>query len=183
MLALFAFTALGNPDDDAPDAAAALWQRARVAGADSPDMAVDTPALPLDSLVPAVIATDTVGDDSLLVVPALPTASQSRVRYVKTDLDAPVDFSSSDSMVIIRRDSAFMFGNGAVQYGDIKLDAAEIQMDLNDNTVFAVGRLDTTGEVIGRPVFNDKGTGYEASTMRYNFKSEKGYITNVVTQQ
>ena len=62
----------GNPDDDAPDAAAALWQRARVAGADSPDMAVDTPALPLDSLVPAVIATDTVGDDSLLVVLAAP---------------------------------------------------------------------------------------------------------------
>ncbi len=46
-------------------------------------------------------------------------------------------------MVIIRRDSAFMFGNGAVQYGDIKLDAAEIQMDLNDNTVFAVGRYST----------------------------------------
>ncbi|MDE6157083.1 MAG: LPS-assembly protein LptD, partial [Muribaculaceae bacterium] len=102
---------------------------------------------------------------------------------VKTDLDGPVDFSSSDSMVIIRRDSAFMFGNSAVQYGDIKLDAAEIQMDFNENTVFAVGRLDTSGEVIGKPVFNDKGTDYEASTMRYNFKSEKGYITNVVTQQ
>ena len=71
MLALFAFTALGNPDDDAPDAAAALWQRARVAGADSPDMAVDTPALPFDSLMPAVIATDTVDDKQRVPIMAV----------------------------------------------------------------------------------------------------------------
>lgn len=160
-----------------------MWQRARVAGADSPDMATDTPRGLPDTLVAAIISSDTVGGDSLAVVPATPVAAASRIRYVKTDLDGPVDFSSSDSMVIIRRDSAFMFGNSAVQYGDIKLDAAEIQMDLNENTVFAVGRLDTSGEVIGKPVFNDKGTDYQASTMRYNFKSEKGYITNVVTQQ
>ncbi|MDE6612701.1 MAG: hypothetical protein K2K22_09105, partial [Muribaculaceae bacterium] len=117
VLALFAFTALGSPDDDAPDAAAAMWQRARVAGADSPDMATDTPRGLPDTLVAAIISSDTVGGDSLAVVPAAPVAAASRIRYVKTDLDGPVDFSSSDSMVIIRRDSAFMFGNSAVQYG------------------------------------------------------------------
>ena len=53
----------------------------------------------------------------------------------------------------------------------------------SDNTVFAVGRTDSLGEVTGKPVFNDKGTDYEAATMRYNFATEKGYITNVVTQQ
>ncbi len=143
-----------------------------------------------DTLLPAVIATDTVAPDSLLVVPAaMPRRDSSalpkpsRVRYVKTDLDAPVVFQSADSMLIVRRDSAFMYGDGSVTYGDIKLDAAEIQMDLNDNTVYAVGRTDSTGEVVGKPVFNEKGTDYEAATMRYNFKTEKGYITNVVTQQ
>ena len=45
-----------------------------------------------------------------------------------------------------------MYGSGNVTYGDIKLDAAEIQMDLNDNTVFAVGREDSTGVVQGKPV-------------------------------
>lgn len=129
---------------------------------------------------------DTVGEDSLLVLPAVPVQakpSNSRVKYVKTDLDAPVNFSSTDSMLIVRRDSAFMFGSSSVTYGDIKLDAAEIQMDLNDNTVYAVGREDTTGEVIGKPIFTEKGTEYEAATMNYNFRTEKGYITNVVTQQ
>ncbi|MDE6437929.1 MAG: LPS-assembly protein LptD, partial [Muribaculaceae bacterium] len=39
------------------------------------------------------------------------------------------------------------------------------------------------GEVIGKPIFSESGTEYEAASMRYNFHTAKGYITNVVTQQ
>ncbi len=136
----------------------------------------DTAAV--DSLVAAL-------QPSSATVPPVAAALQAsgRVRYDKADLETAVDFKSSDSMVIVRRDSAYMYGEGEVSYGDIKLNAAEIQMDLSDNTVFAVGRTDSLGEVTGKPVFNDKGTDYEAATMRYNFATEKGYITNVVTQQ
>lgn len=104
-----------------------------------------TPDTPLQSgTVPAIIATDTLPGDSLLVVPTVPVVQKepgkSRIRYVKTDLDAPVVFSSSDSMVIMRRDSAFMYGSGSVTYGDIKLDAAQIEMDLNDNLLMFLVR-------------------------------------------
>ncbi len=144
--------------------------------------------------LPSIIAADST-KDTLTVVPATKdsaltsiinshndSTANSRIRYTKADLDAVVEFSSSDSMTIIRRDSAFMYGNGSVTYGDIKLEAAEIQMDLNDNTVFAIGREDS-GKIVGKPVFTEGGTDYEAETMRYNFRSQKGYITNVVTQQ
>lgn len=158
-----------------PDTAAPTFP-----AADGP--AADTLAEDLLGAAPAVI--DSAGADSLLVLPAVPGATRpSRVHYVREDLDAAVDFTSSDSMLIIRRDSAFMFGNASVTYGEIKLDAAEIQMDLTDNTVYAVGRLDSLGEVEGKPVFTESGTEYEARTMRYNFATQKGYITNVVTQQ
>ncbi len=109
--------------------------------------------------------------------------SSSRIRREKVDLDAAVQFSSSDSMIIIRQDSAMMYGQGAVNYGNIKLDAQVIEMDLNDNTVYAYGVPDSLGEVVGTPIFSEGGTEYEAKTMRYNFKSGKGFITNVVTQQ
>lgn len=112
-----------------------------------------------------------------------PPARPSRMRYDKVDLDNVVNFTSSDSMIIVRRDSAYMYGSGEVVYGDIALRAAEIQMDLNDNTVYAIGRPDTIGEMEGLPVFTEKGTDYEAKTMRYNFKTQKGYITDVVTEQ
>ena len=134
--------------------------------------------------VPAILAPVPPDSDSVLVVPAAtPSPAPSRMRYERQDLDAAVDFTSSDSMLILRRDSAFMFGSASVAYGEIKLDAAEIQMDLTDNTVYAVGRLDSLGDVEGQPVFTESGTEYQARTMRYNFKTSKGYITNVVTQQ
>ncbi len=142
--------------------------------------------------IPAVLDALPTDSDSVLAIPADPSKAidsavasnkASRMRYVKSDLDAPVVFSSSDSMLIIRRDSAFMYGSGSVTYGDIKLDAAQIEMNLRDNTVYAVGREDSLGELTGKPVFSEGGTEYEAKTMHYNFKNEKGYIQNVVTQQ
>lgn len=142
--------------------------------------------------IPAVLDALPTDSDSVLAIPAAQSKAidsavasdkTSRMRYVKSDLDAPVVFSSSDSMLIIRRDSAFMYGSGSVTYGDIKLDAAQIEMNLRDNTVYAVGREDSLGELTGKPVFSEGGTEYEAKTMHYNFKNEKGYIQNVVTQQ
>lgn len=106
-----------------------------------------------------------------------------RISRVKTDLDNVVDIVAKDSMVLVGQDKAYIYGDGNVTYGDIKLDAAEIELDMNSSTVYAVGRADSTGEVTGSPVFTDRGTAYESKTMRYNFKTEKGFITDVMTEQ
>ncbi len=155
---------------------AVIWT-AMLVYAQSPE--IDVPELS------EAVSEDTleVVSDSVPTATALPSAPQSRIRAERTDLDAVVDFSCTDSMLIIRRDSAFMFGDSRVTYGEINLEAAEIQMDLNDNTVYACGRPDSIGEIVGRPVFSQDGTDYEALTMRYNFSTSKAYIQNVVTQQ
>lgn len=101
----------------------------------------------------------------------------------KVDLDNVVDFTAADSMVLIGRNEAYMYGTSNITYGDIKLDANQIMMDMATSTVNAVGVPDSTGEVVGAPVFDDHGTLYESKTMDYNFKTGKGYITNIITQQ
>lgn len=161
----------------APSLAAApeLDTRASAGLADT----VAAPALPADT----VAAIASAGSDSLLVVPAAPVAPGRKFIYDKADLEAAVKFNAADSMLIIRRDSAYMYGSSEVTYGEIKLEAAEIRMDMADNTVFAVGRTDSLGVIEGKPIFTENGTDYEARTMRYNFKTQKGYIQNVVTQQ
>lgn len=152
-----------------------------------------------DSVVPAAaqLPADSIGESDSTTTQPVPAdtgsalsrhlaakyAPKGRIRYDHADLDAQVVFSSADSMIILRRDSAFMYGSSSVTYGDIKLEAANIEMDLTDNTVYAVGAPDSTGEISGKPVFSQGGTDYEAKTMRYNFATEKGYIENVVTQQ
>lgn len=137
---------------------------------------VDSAALPVDST--------RLLTDSVIAVNADTTATpKSRIRRMKVDLDNKVVFSSQDSMILVGRNTAYMYGDGKVNYGDMKLDAAEIELDLKSSTVYAVGAVDTAGEVIGSPVFEEGGASYETKTMRYNFKSKKGYITDVITQQ
>ena len=130
--------------------------------------------LPADTFVPAVDTTRVPLDTFITYLQPMLT---------KVDLESAVDFSSADSMIIVRRDSAFMYGESSVTYGDIKLTAANIEMSLADNTIHALGVPDSIGELRGTPVFSDGDSQYEAKTMRYNFKSEKGYITNVITEQ
>lgn len=115
------------------------------------------------------------------VATAAPTGP--RIDRTKADLDNMVDVYARDSMVLIGNKNAYIYGDGKVVYGTIELDAAVIDMDMATNMVNAVGVTDSVGTVTGSPVFNDNGTQYEAKTMQYNFKTEKGYITDVITEQ
>ncbi|MCC8037903.1 MAG: LPS-assembly protein LptD [Bacteroidales bacterium] len=131
--------------------------------------------------------TDSIEIDSLKseIRPRLrgDSTRKSLIRKEKVDLDHQVVFSSKDSMIMIGQSHAYMYGTGKIVYGDMTLDADNIDLDLKTSTVYAVGTTDTAGEVQGAPVFVESGTSYETETMRYNFKSKRGYITDVVTQQ
>ncbi len=108
---------------------------------------------------------------------------KSRIRKEKVDLDAPVTISSADSMVMVGQNTVHVFGDSKVDYGDLKLNAAQVDLNLVRNEVYAIGRTDSAGEIVGKPVFEQGGTQYESNDMTYNFKSRRGMIHNVVTQQ
>lgn len=133
----------------------------------SPDTAQIPQTSPIDTLI-------TVTSDSL----ATDTATQKR-----DELEAPVIYQSQDSMVWYKNGNAYLYGDGQVNYQSIELKANEITIDLETSTVYAQGTTDTTGTVKGRPIFADGDTPYESETMSYNFKSRKGLINNVTTQQ
>ena len=101
----------------------------------------------------------------------------------KSPLEDVVKYTANDSIVFLSNNQAYMYGQGVVTYQDIELDADEIRMNMDSSTVFAIGRPDTAGEIVGNPIFKDKSGEYESATMKYNFKSQKGYITNIITQQ
>lgn len=106
-------------------------------------------------------------------------------RFIKrfVDLDNSVQFTAKDSLVFYGKNNANMFGSSSVTYGNIDLKAMEIQMNMDKSEVYAVGRADSVGDLEGKPIFKDPSGEYESKTMRYNFKSKRGYITDVVTQQ
>lgn len=127
------------------------------------------------------MATEVLSADTAMVTPADSLANDTASQ--RTDLEAPVVYQSQDSMVWYKNGNAYLYGSGQVNYQKIELKANEITIDLETSTVYAQGTTDTLGNVTGRPVFADGETPYESETMSYNFKSRKGFINNVTTQQ
>ncbi|MDE7115722.1 MAG: hypothetical protein K2O56_04775, partial [Muribaculaceae bacterium] len=107
----------------------------------------------------------------------------SRIIREKTDLDNALNFSAKDSLVLMGQQNAFLYGDGTVDYGEFKLNSAEIRMEMDSSTVYAAGVTDSIGELQGNPVFRQGGDEYESKSMKYNFKTERGYITDVITEQ
>ena len=133
----------------------------------------DRNSVTADSLQRDSLAMDSLGIDTL----AADTAKK------KEPLDAPVIYEASDSIVFTKGGYAHLYGEGKVNYQNIELTSAIISMNMDSSTVYARGVADTTGVESGTPVFKDGETPYESKTMRYNFKTKKGFINNIVTQQ
>lgn len=102
----------------------------------------------------------------------------------KSALDAPVIFTAKDSITfdyVISR--ANLFGEGKVNYQNLELEADLITMSLDSSVVYASGRTDTIGNIVGKPVFKQGGDEYEPDSISYNFKTQKAFISNVYTDQ
>ena len=130
-----------------------------------------------------LIATTAKNATDTTLIAISDSLSSDTIPQKRDELEAPVIYQSKDSMVWYKNGDAYLYGNGQVNYQQIELKANEITIDLDNSTVHAQGTTDSTGTVIGRPIFADGGTPYESKTMSYNFKSRKGLINNVTTQQ
>ena len=132
------------------------------------------------------VATDTARVDTAIVIDSLTgdtvfldTIGQKK----KQPLDAPVDYEAKDSLVFTQGGFATLYGDSKVNYEKIELTSAVITMNMDSSTVYARGVTDSTGVETGTPIFKDGDTPYESKIMRYNFKSKRGFINGIVTQQ
>ncbi len=110
-------------------------------------------------------------------------APDSVSKKKKTAIESRVDYQSKDSIVMTGKNLIYLFGEGNVKYQTMTLDAEYIKVNMDSSLVFASFGLDSVGKEFGYPVFKEGESEYESKTMRYNFKSKKGYITDVITQQ
>ncbi len=131
----------------------------------------------MDSLELAIWKHNKAVDDSL----ALDSINRSR----KSGIDSPVEYSANDSLTysgVISQ--ARLYGSSKVKYQNMDLASEKIFMSLDSNIVHAEGRLDsTTQQTIGSPVFKMGSDEYQTGPMSFNFKSKKGLIADVYTQQ
>ena len=102
----------------------------------------------------------------------------------KNALDLPVHYSAKDSITFdYVRSRANLFGEGKVTYQNLELEAEIINIAIDSSLVHAMGRTDSTGNVVGKPLFKQGSDEYEPDSISYNFRSRKAFISNVYTQQ
>jgi lipopolysaccharide assembly outer membrane protein LptD (OstA) len=94
-----------------------------------------------------------------------------------------VEYTAKDSLVFEDGGVARMYGTSSVKYGKLNLDAGYIQMDMDSSLLSAIGRPDSVGKMTENPVFKDESGEYKSKGLKYNFKTKKGLISQVVTQQ
>lgn len=138
------------------------------------------PINPTDTIPTDTIPTDTI--DRTTTPAATPMYKQKEES--KEMLDAPVNYTANDSLILLGNGTAFLHGQSNVKYESMDLTSEYIRVKMDSSTIYARGVLDTTtGEWVGQPVFADGQDSYESEEMTYNLKTQKGFIRHVVTQQ
>ena len=131
----------------------------------------------MDSIQKAIYRYNKIIDDSLTL--------DSLNRQRKNGIDAPVKYTANDSLTYeAGTGTAHLYGDSHVEYMNMDLKSEKIYMVLDSSLVHATGIRDTSsGRLTGTPVFKMGSDEYESDTMAFNFKTKKGLITQVYTQQ
>ncbi|HAH22949.1 MAG TPA: LPS-assembly protein LptD, partial [Prolixibacteraceae bacterium] len=115
---------------------------------------------------------------------AISTVPVSNDSINKPVLESTITYSATDSIIPdFENQKVYMYKGGVVNYQSIELKADYIVLDLANKEVYAEGLPDSTGTKVGTPVFKDGKEEFESKTLRYNFETQKGIITDVKTKE
>ncbi len=102
----------------------------------------------------------------------------------KSAITSKVEYSATDSISLdLGNQKVFLFRDADIKYENIKQKAAYIEIDFNSNVLTAKPRADSSGKAYGMPEFSEGDQSFRSKEMKYNFKTRKGFIKSVITQE
>ncbi len=130
------------------------------------------------------VLTDTTKIVSLLdTVPKIDTLALP-VKERDDAIKEIIDYSCKDSMLLSMQDQiVYLYGSGYLKTAEMELNSGNVQIDMKNSELTAVGYADTNGVIIEKPVFKDGDQSFSSSYMRYNFKTSKGIVKDVKSEQ
>ena len=135
-------------------------------------------------------ANDLIINDSV-AISSIALSDSINIDTSKTDsssssalLDSPIDYNAVDSILFsLDNKKVYLYGDAEIKYQNMELKSDFIELDLDKNEIYAIGLPDSSGKIAGEPVFKEDDETYEAKEMRYNFKTRKGIIKEVKTEE
>ncbi len=99
-------------------------------------------------------------------------------------LDSPIIYGARDSIYVdLRNNLIFLYGEARVSYEETTLEAGYIVIDLKKEEVTATHLYDKDSNKIELPTLKSDQEDVTASSIKYNFGTEKAYIKDVRTKQ
>lgn len=99
-------------------------------------------------------------------------------------LDDVVDCRSQDSLIFdIETQKVYMFQAAEIDYQTTNLKADYVEIDFSKSLAYARGVIDSTGKLVGSPVFREGEAEFKAKEMTYNYDTEQGIIKDVRTEE
>lgn len=155
-------------------------------GMDEPQSVANVSNSEVDTSYVSVLETDSLameaGNDTL----DMEEKDSEATQHHKDILDADVHYKAKDSIVFYSNGEGYLYGEGEVKYllpRQIELKAEYIRINMDSSLLEAVGGVDSVGDRYGDPIFKEGTEEYNSRYMTYNFKTKKGYIKGVVTEQ
>ena len=134
--------------------------------------------------VPDSIFSEYISAQDTIMIDTTGIDTVGMVKEEKPVIDAPIDYAAVDSMIVsLDGQKVYLYNQAKVTYQNIELEAYYIELDLETKEIYAEGVLDSVGEMTQKPLFRQGSEEYESETMRYNFETEKAFITKVVSAQ
>lgn len=111
----------------------------------------------------------------------LDSANTMPTSEIKTDI---LYFAEDSIITDFTENKVYLYKKAWFEYGEMRLDADRIVIDWKNSELYAYGLPDSLGNISGNPFFKDGNSVYEIrKEMRYNFKTQKAIIKDVVTEQ
>jgi LptD protein len=127
-----------------------------------------------DSLASSYDSLGILANDTILLNDSLMLAD---------DFKSKVSYYAEDSIVYdLDTGMVYLYGKAWMTYEDIRLEAEYIDIDFNTKVLSSKGAPDSTGAIIGKPLFKQGTDEFHADQIRYNFTTKKGKITEVTTK-
>ena len=122
--------------------------------------------------------------DSMVVVADSTRGGGFLVPLSKDAITEIVSYKAADSVAIdLESKKAFLYREGEIDFEDMNLKADAVELDFEGQQLRARGVADSAGKYQGRPLFKQGESEYNADTLTYNYKSGKGLIYGVITQE
>jgi len=106
----------------------------------------------------------------------------------KYDIDQIIYSSASDSIFFnLKNKEMLIFGTGKLKYKETNLNSGRITVDFEKNLLHARGIIDTSAKSGKKfketPILSEGSEKYMGDSLRYNYKTQQGYISEAEQDQ